>query len=755
MGADHIDCNRARQDAAIAVDSASALDESVDLPVAKRFSIMLLRVALLALSVLTLSAPALGDVPVPRLKPPVPNHSAILSDNDFDYLRRALRAADAGDWSFVREARFNITHPVAKDLLLWRIATSDARALFSELHTALEELEGWPREDAIQREAEWKLAEADMGADLTAGWYARREPVTGEGRVAWGEALIALGRVDEGREQIREAWRTQSLRQTYQSEVLREHGSFLTAEDHAERVDFLLWAGQRSLASALLPQLEAGERRVADARMRLAARSSGVDAAVDAVPASLQNNPGLVFERTRWRRRAGNTSGALDLALELPDAHTNTAALESMWSERKLIILDLMRERDHETAYRLAADNGMSAGVSFADAEFLAGWIALVHLDRPEAALEHFNRLEAGVTTPVSLGRAKYWQGRAAEAAGDAPLARERFVAAAQHATTYYGQLAILALGPDAAELDLPADPVITPDERAAFAEREQILALRMLGELNQTFLFRTFAAHLEDRMETPAEQAMLADIALDHLRLREAVRAAKAGRMQGMILAERAYPLVEVPSDAPVMADPSLTLSVIRQETEFDARAVSGAGARGMMQMMPATARATARQLGLPYAFEWLTDDPDYNMRLGMAHLQEVVDDYDGSLVMALAAYNAGGGRVRRWVQEYGDPRYGAIDPIDWVESLPFGETRNYVQRVIENLQVYRARRAGDTAVPLGIERDMVGASAGIGRILPHLSAEQLAEIEAADAAAREELGMAPVPDVDEEDGS
>ena len=201
-------------------------------------------------------------------------------------------------------------------------------------------------------------------------------------------------------------------------------------------------------------------------------------------------------------------------------------------------------------------------------------------------------------------------------------------------------------------------------------------------------------------------------------------------------------------------MADPALTLSVIRQETEFDARAVSGAGARGMMQMMPATARQTARQLGLPYEFEWLTDDPDYNMRLGMAHLQDVVDNYDGSLVMALAAYNAGGGRVHRWVQEYGDPRYGAIDPIDWVESLPFGETRNYVQRVIENLQVYRARRAGHTAVPLEIERDMVGAGAGLSRILPHLSDEQLAEIEAADAAAREELGMAPVPEADDGEG-
>ncbi|WP_439633746.1 lytic transglycosylase domain-containing protein [Glycocaulis sp.] len=715
---------------------------------------MLLRAALLALSVSALSAPAFGDVPVPRLKPPMANHSAILNDADFDLLRRALRAADSGDWTFVREARFNISHPVAQNLLLWRLASSDARAIFSELHMALEALDGWPRQAAIQREAEWKLADAGLGPDLTASWFAQREPLTGEGRIAWGEALIALGRTDEGREQIREAWRTQSLRQTYQSQVLRRHGDFLTAADHAERVDFLLWAGQRSLASALLPQLGAGERRVADARIRLAARGTGVDGAVNAVPPSLQNDPGLVFERTRWRRRGGNADGALQLALELPDAHTNTTALESMWSERKLIILDLMRSNDHDTAYQLAASNGMSAGVAFADAEFLAGWLALVHLNRPEDALAHFNRLEAGVTTPVSLGRAKYWQGRAAEAAGNAVLARDRFMAAAQHATTYYGQLAILALGGAAAELDLPADPVITEADRAAFNNRDQVLALRMLGELNQTFLFRTFAAHLEGRMETPAEQAMLADIALDYLRLRESVRAAKAGRMQGMILAERAYPVIDVPADAPVRADPALTLSVIRQETEFDARAVSGAGARGMMQMMPATARQTARQLGLPYEFEWLTDDPDYNMRLGMAHLQEVVDDYDGSLVMALAAYNAGGGRVRRWVQEYGDPRFGAIDPIDWVESLPFAETRNYVQRVIENLQVYRARRAGHTAVPLAIERDMVGAGAGLRRILPHLSDEQLAEIEAADAAAREELGMAPMPDVDGEDG-
>lgn len=684
-----------------------------------------------------MSAAAQAQNPVPRLAPPVPNHVASLSDADFSLLRQAMRAASEDDWSFVRGAIFQIEDEAARNLVLWRMAVSDARASFSDLHMALDRLEGWPRQAAIQREAEWKIEESGFSPAMIAAWFENREPLTGEGRVALGRALIALGRADEGREQIRTAWRSQSMRLSFQTDTLREFRSILTRDDHAERVDFLLWAGQRTAASRLIPELTQSEQRLAQARIRLAARQAGVDAAVNAVPGDLQAHPGLLYERARWRRQR-RSGDPLPLLLELPDQHQNTGALSSMWTERKLMILDRVRERDWETAYALASGHGMSAGVDFADAEFNAGWIALTGLNQPRVALEHFLALEEGVRTPVSLSRAKYWQGRAAEAAGELELARERFLAAAEFPTAYYGQLAILALGPDAAEINLPPDPDPGPAVRAAFEARSGIRATRLLAEIGSEYFFRVFVFHFANTAETPEEVAMVADIAMDHMRLREAVRAAKASRTSGTALADRAYPVIELPRNAPIFPDAALTLSVIRQETEFDARAISGAGARGIMQMMPATARQTAAQLRMPYNLDWLTDDPQYNMVLGMAHLDQVVNAYDGSLVMALAAYNAGGHRVRTWVANYGDPRTGEIDPIDWVESIPFSETRNYVQRVIENVQVYRARMSSDRSAPLTLQSDMVGGQ--FRRDLPALPPDFIAALREAEAMAAEE---------------
>ncbi len=704
------------------------------------------RAALLLLALALPLSAADAQTPSPRLKPAVPNHSLVLDDADFTAFRHGMRDADDDDWGAVRQAIMTLENPVADHILLWRVAVSDARAPFSDLDRAIDELEGWPRHASIRREAEWKIEDSGLSPALIVAWFEDREPVTGEGRIALGEALIELGRAEEGAEQIRTAWRTQTMRLSNQNEVLREHGDILSDEDHAARVDFLLWAGQRTSASRLLPQLSAGQRRVAEARIRLASRSSGVDSAVAAVPDSLTNTPGLIYERARWRRQRGLDT-SLELLLELPDSYTNSSALESMWTERKLMILDLIRDQDFETAYELAAANGMESGVDFADAEFLAGWLALTKLDQPGVAFDHFDRLEDGVTTPVSTSRALYWQGRAAEAAGELELASERFEAAAGYPTAYYGQLAILALGPDAAQLDLPPDPQPSEEARAAFNARPEIQALRLLAEVNADYLFRVFMYHFDDEMQTPEEQAMLTDIALEYLQIRQAVRAAKAGRLQGMILAERAYPMIDLPESAPVSPEAALTYSVIRQETEFDPQAISGAGARGLMQMMPATARQTARQLDLPYSFHWLTDDPNYNLTLGMAHLQEVVTDYEGSLVMALAAYNAGGHRVRRWVRNYGDPRTDDIDPIDWVESIPFSETRNYVQRIIENLQVYRARLNDGLTTPLNITEDMSGQFARDLPALPDDFVAALREAQAAEAA-MEETDPAQGPD-------
>lgn len=673
---------------------------------------MIIRIALAALlttSALTIPQ-SLAQSPAPRVKPEIENHSRILSDGDFPLYRAGIQAAQDNEWNDVRTARYQLENPIAKKVLLWRMALGDASTSFSELDLAMDELTGWPQYHRIQQEAEWKITDSGMSPALTAQWFEDHAPISGEGKVAYGEALIALGQRDEGRAMIRDAWHNNQMRLSFQNDVLRNHGDMFDRADHAERVDFLIWAGQRTAASRLLSHLSENERRLATARIQLASRSRGVDNAVAAVPDSLTNDPGLLYERARWRRRAGYDDNALPLLLELPDSYQNNDALELMWTERKLMILNLIRDRDFETAYRLAAANGMSAGVDFADAEFLAGWLALVHLNNGAQAQLHFEKLEAGVSTAVSLSRAIYWQGRAAEQQAHLDEAREKYLAAAQHNTTYYGQLAILALGADAAVLDLPPEPDPDEETRARFEAHEQVQALHLLSEFGEDYFFRVFIYHLDDELTDPAEHALLADLALDSARIRQSVRAAKAARMQGYTLTTRAYPVIDIPEAAPVLTESALAHSVIRQETEFDPRAVSHAGARGMMQMMPATARQTARQIRQPYNFQWLTDDPDYNLTLGMAHLQEVVDNYDGSLVMALAAYNAGGHRVRRWVESYGDPRSGAIDPIDWVESIPFSETRNYVMRVLENLQVYRSRLNGDQPSLLFLERDMVG---------------------------------------------
>jgi soluble lytic murein transglycosylase len=749
MGPEHTRRNHFSQERYQSVDSGVLMDHFTRDGVLglRSFSGMFMARAFVILSLFICVGMSHAQIPVPRLKPEIPNHTEILTDEDFRALRIGLRAADDDDWATVRSQRLRLTDPVASDLLLWRIAISDDRAAFSELDLALDTLSDWPSMWRVQREAEWKISDSGMSAALIDRWFTERTPMTGEGYVSWGEALIELGDVEAGHEKIRYGWHNKDMRLSTQSETLRNHRAVFNSEDHVRRVDYLLWDNKRTSASRLLSLLPSSERRVAEARIALAARRAGVDRAVGAVPSSLTNHPGLVFERARWRRQRGFDT-TLELLLELPDAHVNSDALSRMWTERKLRILTLIRDRDYITAYELASANGMNSGVAFADAEFLSGWLALTYLNDSEIAQEHFRKLESGVGTAVSLARARYWQGRAYEAMDFLPEAREAFLNSAEFPTTFYGQLSVIALGPDVAQLDLPPDPVASVEERAQFEARNEIRALRMLGEMGGGYYFRIFMHSLDDKMQTPVEQALLSDIANDHLRIRQAVRAAKAGRMQGMILAERAYPMVDIPDNAPIVPEAALTFSVIRQETEFDPRAVSPAGARGLMQMMPRVARATARRLRQPYSFHWLTHDPQYNLMLGMAHLDEVVNDYDGSLIMALAAYNAGGHRVRRWVENYGDPRTGEIDPIDWVESIPFSETRNYVQRVLENLQVYRARlnEAGPTQIEL--QTDMLGTQ--FQRDLPALPADFVEAVEEAEAMADEQVEPQAIDDVE-----
>ncbi|MAZ92335.1 MAG: transglycosylase [Maricaulis sp.] len=663
-----------------------------------------------ALALIALAVPASAQIPTPRMRPDPVNFSQYLSDADFTRFQRGLDAADDEDWMRVREIRDELTDTSARDILLWRIALGDARASFLELDMALNELDNWPRDSFIRSEAESKIDESGMTAPFIITWFENNPPTTGRGAVEYAEALIETGRVEEGEALLRETWRHEFLPLSVQSETYQAHRDLFTEDDHMARIDYLIWSNQRTAARRVLPLLSGNNHDLADARLRLAGRQSGVDRAVDRVPASLSNDAGLGFERARWRRRAGLTDTTLPLLLQLPDSYGNTDALELMWTERKLMILNLVRDRDYETAYALARAHGMSEGADFADAEFVAGWLALVHLDRPEEALAHFTHLRDNVSTPVSRSRGSYWMARAADALGRHGEAAAYYAEAGEHSTAFYGQLALAQL-PDASGggvMALEREP--EPDEatRVRFEARPLVRAMRLLAEQDEEYYFRLLSYRLDDQLTDPAESVLLARLASEYLYMRQSVRAAKAARQRGIILPQSAYPTITLPRSAALRPEDALTHSIIRQETEFGQHAVSGAGARGMMQMMPATARQTARQVGVPYRFSWLTDDLDYNLTLGMHHLADVVEDFDGSYVLALAAYNAGAHRARRWIQDYGDPRDPDVDPVDWVESIPFSETRNYVQRVMENLQVYRSRLDDDAAVPLLIEEDL-----------------------------------------------
>ncbi len=658
----------------------------------------------LILAVVTAVA-AHANAPELRFKPEPPHFSELLSPADFERLREGLEAASDGRWSAVRVYEDAISDPSARRILFWRRATSDTGMSFSDLDRALTELQHWPRFRDIQSEAEARIRAAGMTAGEIALWFEVRPPVSGAGRVALAEAYFTLGRAEEGRDLLREAWRYNILPLDLQREVRNTYGGQLTQDDHIARVDYLLWRGQRTAARRLFGLLPNSYRRLSEARIRLSARQRGVDAAVDAVPSSLQDHPALLFERAVWRRRAGMRDRAEPLIQDIPANLDPPVANARVWRERRIYVRRAMSRGDYQAAYEMAAANGMTRGVDFADAEFLAGWLALRQLNRPADAAVHFARLEQGVTTPISTSRALYWQGRAAAAMGLSEQAEEFYRRGAEFPYVYYGQLAGTEVGLRIADLPEPVPP--TEAERAAFASRDVPRALRMLSELDDLTLFRQVAYAYDDSLTDPTDIALLSEIAREYGQPGIGVRAGKAGLRQGIIATDALYPIVELPPLPYGAPEEAFVLALMRQESEFYPRAVSHAGARGLMQLMPATARLTARAMGERYQRSWLTDDPEYNMRIGTGHLAELMDQFNGSYVLIACAYNAGPGRARRWIRQFGDPRDPNVDVVDWVESITISETRDYVQRVMENLQVYRSRLNGGS-IQIALDTDL-----------------------------------------------
>jgi soluble lytic murein transglycosylase len=434
---------------------------------------------------------------------------------------------------------------------------------------------------------------------------------------------------------------------------------------------------------------------------RIAIRSDSASAYDSLTPAG-QAMPGVAFERAAYLRRKGLETAAIGQLAAMPTQVATPEHAERTWDERHRLTLAAIRNGDWRSAYQAAANTGLNSGADATEAEFYAGWIALSRLNDPQAAGRHFAAIARIGSSPITRARAFYWQGRAAEAQGQREAADGFYAQGAQHITTFYGQLSAEKLG---MRLVLPKDPLPTDADRARFESRDAVQAMRLLADQGQKDHFRVFALHLDDVVPTTVEAALLVDAIRGYGDQDTSMKAVRAAAQRGLILADRGYPY-RTPPQVQGAPEPALVLGVTRQESGFDPLARSGANARGMMQLLPETAQSVARRMGVGFSAERL-NEPDYNMQLGSSFLGQLVDRFSGSYVLAAAGYNAGPGRPPQWTAFCGDPRGGTNDPLDFIECMPFSETRNYVMRVLENMQVYRAKMNGGSA-PITLSSDL-----------------------------------------------
>ena len=608
--------------------------------------------------------------------------------------RAAVIAAAAGRWS--EATRCNQKVP-AKVILWLRLVSGPASA--GELAAFLAENPDWPLATALARRAEAAHAEL-LDDDAVRRFFAHRPPVTEAGMLRLAEALETTNPSEAARLR-RAAWVEMRADASAERAFLGRHGGVLRAEDHWARFDRLTWARETAAALRLLDMIPPGRQVAARARLEALAGNEG-----DLVQMQeAQRDPLVFLERARSLRRQDRDDEALRHWMSLGAAAQSAAAVDKLpqfWAERQILIRRLLRRGEDARARDLAAAHGLPPGPTeaYLEAEFLAGWISLRRLGEPARALGHFAAIERAAVAPISIARGGYWRGRALAALGRTEEARAAWRAAAEHPFTFYGQLAALAAGESEAELALKiaatAPPAAEPAHVAAFAGRELAEAARIFAAIGDRRRARQVLLRMAEIAPDPVDRGLVGSLAVALGQAETGVWIARrVAATTGTILPDAGWP---TPVDPPPGIERALAFALMRQESNFEADAISPAGARGLMQLMPATARAMARELGEPSLADRLTD-PQANMRLGTAYLAKRLDEFDGALPLALAAYNAGAHRVRQWLDQNGDPRTGGIDPIDWIELIPFAETRNYVMRVIESMLVYRARAGGAEA--------------------------------------------------------
>ena len=616
--------------------------------------------------------------------------------------RRALALADRNDWTFAR-AEAQAAGPVQADVIEWmRLRSGDGQ--FADFAAFDARNADWPGMELLRRKAEEKLTEAAPATVVA--WFAHTQPQTGQGAMSLMAALQAQGRDDAARAVAEASWRSLRLTEAEETAFLARYGDIL-APWHGGRMQAMLDRGETAQAQRLLPLVTPGTRAVAEARIALQRKANGVDTLLNAIPEHMEETPGLARDRATWRWRNSLEPGAADIVLERSDSAESLGDPAAWAKLRAQLARFFLRQGDARLAYKLAARHRMEPkGGDWADLEWLSGYAALKLGDAP-VALRHFDRLAESVGSPISAARAAYWRGRALEILGRLDDAQAAFRTGAQWQTAYYGLLCAERVG---APLDpgFAAPAPLPAWHGGSYTASGVFQAAQLLHEAGAEELAARFILHLEESL--PAEQIPpLAALAEDWGDAYLALSLAKRAAEGGAVLMQAYYPLPTLTTDA--LGEPEeLALAIARRESEFDPAVISHAGARGLMQLMPGTAKLMATAVGLPYDQGRLTTDPTYNLQLGSAYLAKLRSEFGSSPVLVAAGYNAGPGRPRRWIEDQGDPRLPTVDVVDWVEMIPFTETRNYVMRVAESLPVYRARLGLNDTGPVRFTEELRG---------------------------------------------
>ena len=641
------------------------------------------------------------DFLIPKSKPLVVKKSTstikikskYYSQRDFDIAKKSIKAMENRKWSTALSISKKAKDKSIYDFIQWRhLLTKGNQASFYDYNTFIKKNENYPRINRIRYLAEHKLSTEKVSPKKIIDWFGLNDPLSGFGKLILGESLILKGDINKGISLIKEGWITADLSRSEMKFFRKKYKKYLDSNDYIKRADYLAWESKHWDLKRMLRYLPKDYQLLYTARQILMSKSYGVDKAIADVPAKLKNDPGLNYDRLKWRRKRGRVESSLEILQKIKNTKEYMVRPDKWWKERSIIARSLIYKKKYETAYKISSRHALESGPEFAEAEWMSGWIALSFLNDPILAIDHFNNFYQNVGYPISLSRGAYWLGRSYEQIGDKNKSQEWYEEATKYLTTYYGQLAHLKIKPNE-KFELEEQQKVNDEYKKYFYKIDLVKIVYLLNELNKDKYTKHILRYLANDNIDNGSEILAAELSTNISRYDFAIQISKLASYQKRFHNDFNYPIISTPKyiNGRKIPETAFILSIIRQESEFDMKANSRVGAQGLMQLMPYTAKLVAKQAKLPYSKSRLTSDPEYNINLGSHYIAGLILQYEGAYPFATAAYNAGPKRVKYWKKLNKDPQKKQTNYVDWIELIKFKETRNYVQRVLENYNVYR----------------------------------------------------------------